>query len=60
MSCLACETAQGMNVAPNALGELMGFTYVRVGVSNILIAGCNEHLRELILIFRKGLKSENA
>lgn len=31
-------------------------TYVRVGKANVAIMGCEEHLKELIKIYRKGLE----
>lgn len=39
MSCTACEYAQGE-------GEYAA--YVRVGRANVMIVGCDDHLKELI------------
>lgn len=33
-------------------------TYIRVGKANVAIMGCEEHLKELIEIYRKGLKCD--
>lgn len=41
MSCAECE-------------EHPIITYVRVGKANVEIRGCEEHLRELIEIYRRG------
>lgn len=31
-------------------------TYIRVGKANVAVMGCEEHLKELIEIYRKGLE----
>jgi hypothetical protein len=45
MSCVACDQAQLLD--ENEL-ELVSYTFVRVGPANILISGCQEHLRQLL------------
>lgn len=45
MSCIKCDEAQLLD--ENEL-ELVQYTFVRVGVANILISGCEEHLRDLL------------
>lgn len=55
MSCNACERMQMLD--ENEL-ELVFYTYVRVGSSNVLVSGCNEHLKELIHKLRLAKESE--
>lgn len=45
MSCVKCDEAQLLD--EQSL-ELVLYTYVRIGSANVLISGCQEHLRELI------------
>lgn len=45
MSCIKCDQAQLLD--ENKL-ELVFYTYVRVGAANILISGCQEHLKALL------------
>lgn len=49
MSCQACDIAQER-------GQLV--SYVRVGRANVLIAGCGDHLRELIRLYQLGLRAD--
>lgn len=51
MSCIKCDEAQLLD--ENDL-ELAQYTYVRVGSANVLISGCNKHLKELIEQLRSG------
>jgi hypothetical protein len=44
MSCTKCDIAQGSG----DVQTVENYTFIRVGVANILIAGCDEHLKELI------------
>lgn len=45
MACIDCEKAQLLD--ENEL-ELVSYTYVRVGAANVLISGCQEHLKQLL------------
>lgn len=54
MSCKNCDLAQGKN----SDGALQNMTYVRVGPANVLIAGCDEHLKALIKKLRSGSENE--
>lgn len=57
MSCQACSEAQ----VPDTDNELTGLTlatYIRVGVANMLISGCQKHLAELIEINRNYILKE--
>jgi hypothetical protein len=49
MSCKLCE-----DIPEGSVVE----TYVRVSNANVLIAGCEEHLSELIRIYKLGLHSD--
>lgn len=46
MSCVKCEETEVLE------------TYIRVGKANVMIVGCNEHLKELIRLFRLGLAQD--
>lgn len=48
MSCTNC----------NAAIERGEHTYVRVGVANVLIAGCRYHLGELLRLLEQGREQE--
>lgn len=52
MSCSACEDAQEIQMKEDKYNNVFSYprihTYVRVGNGNVLIAGCEEHLAELI------------
>lgn len=47
MSCVKCDVDEKDNEAVT--------TYVRVGSSNVMIVGCEEHLRQLLELYRKGV-----
>lgn len=47
MSCRICE-------------EEPIITYMRIGNGNVEVRGCEEHLRELIRVYRKGSEEEIA
>lgn len=44
MSCINCDKAQLLD--ENEL-ELVSYTYIRVENANILVSGCDEHLKQL-------------
>lgn len=46
MSCIKCYEAQGHN--EDAEGEITNMMYIRVGRANLLVSGCDEHLKQLL------------
>lgn len=54
MSCRRCEIAQGDSNDIGGEPMVEFFTYVRVGNGNILISGCEEHMKETIEQLRAG------
>lgn len=46
MSCEECKEVQEKGYTPYT-GQ-MAYTYVRIGNGNVLIAGCDKHLSELL------------
>ena len=45
MSCVKCDQAQLLD--ENQL-ELVSYTFVRIGPANILISGCQDHLKLML------------
>jgi hypothetical protein len=72
MSCTKCEEAiremgYDKDGKPTMDPELMAgesqpvpifYSYIRVGNANVLIAGCRDHMQQLVEIYRTGLKYE--
>ena len=58
MSCELCEDAQ-IPEPDNEITGLKQATYLRVGRANVLVSGCDEHLKELMDFYIKGLKAKN-
>ena len=44
MSCRECENEQALGLG----------TYVRVGIADVYVSGCDEHLRQMFNQLRKG------
>lgn len=52
MSCKACEHAQEPDIT-NSVTRLNRATYVRIGNGNVLVSGCQKHVKELAELLRK-------
>ena len=49
MGCEECDKAQNKGL----------HTFVRVGTANILVSGCEEHLKEMISQLRRGYNNDS-
>ena len=55
MSCSECSRLQDIAFNKN-IDETIPIAYIRVGIANVAIVGCEKHILELIKKYKEGLK----